>query len=211
MGQEFQRLAEKNAELQQQLAKSRSTATKAARQPRSSGQLDWEAEKRRILAALEADVDGDDQAQREERLRMQEVVDATDEAIAAKDREIRELSERLEAGNRNAAASAPARSPSSKRWPGMPACGRNGRSCNNCRTQWQEKIRQAEVELALERANLARQRAELEGHVPAAGDAALSPPAATDPEPAAKSSTPSRWMARLGLTDADREPVRNKD
>ena len=141
---------------------------------------------------------------------MQEVVDATDEAIAAKDREIRELSERLEAGNRNAAAGAG--TVSIEQAMARDAGVREEREkLQRLQTQWQEKIRQAEVELALERANLARQRAELEGHVPAAGDAALSPPAATDPEPAAKSSTPSRWMARLGLTDADREPVRNKD
>ncbi len=209
--QELHRLEEKNAELQQQLAKARSTAAKLGQQSRPPGRLDWEAEKRRILAALEADVDGDDQAQRDERLKMKQVVETTDELIAAKDREIRELNERLEAESRHAAASVSGTVSVEQRMANDAALREEREKLKLLQVQWQEKIRQAEVELALERANIARQRAELEGHVPAAEDAAPTPPtppAVTDTEQEGKPSTHGRWMARLGLTDADREPAR---
>ena len=97
----------KNAELQQQVARARSTAAKLAQQARKPGWLDWEAEKLRILAALEADDDQDDEAQQTERLGIVEVLRITDEVIAAKDREIQQLKKRLEEQSRDGAASAP--------------------------------------------------------------------------------------------------------
>ena len=96
----------KNAELQQQVARARSTAAKLAQQARKPGWLDWEAEKLRILAALEADGNQDDEAQQSERLGIVEVLRITDEVIAAKDREIQQLKKRLEEQSRDGAASA---------------------------------------------------------------------------------------------------------
>ena len=97
----------KNAELQQQVARARSTAAKLAQQARKPGWLDWEAEKLRILAALEADDDQDDEAQQSERLGIVEVLRITDEVIAAKDGEIQRLKKCLEEQTRDGAASAP--------------------------------------------------------------------------------------------------------
>ena len=96
----------KNAELQQQVARARSTAAKLAQQARKPGWLDWEAEKLRILAALEADGNQDDEAQQSERLGIVEVLRITDEVIAAKDGEIQQLKKRLEEQSRDGAASA---------------------------------------------------------------------------------------------------------
>jgi hypothetical protein len=202
--QELGRLEEKNAQLQQEVANSRSTATKPVGQPRQPGRLDWEAEKRRILAALEADVDGDDQVPRDVRLKMAEVVRTTDEVIAAKDRAIRELNERLEEQSVDA-AKAPGVLSVEREMAEDAALREEREKLRQAQLQWQEKTRQAEVELALERAKIARQRAELEGHGHAAEDVAPPPPATDQP---AEPSTHRRWMARLGLSDADREPAR---
>ncbi len=77
--------------------------------------------------------------------------------------------------------------------------------------QWRDKVRQAEVELALERAKIARQRAELEEQIRARGGrrAGGAAAAATDMDRLAERSAGGRWLARLGLTDADREPARH--
>ena len=212
--EELRRLEQRNAELEQQLATSRATATAGRLNSppgRSAGHLDWEAEKRRILAVLEADTDGDDQARRDERLRMQDVVKATDEAMVAKDRQIREISERLEEGRRNTAASAAAAVPVEQAMAYDAALRDEREKLQLLQTQWQEKIRQAEVQLALERATIARQRADMGGQTPAAGEEtpeSPTPSPATESEPPAKASNRGRWLARLGLTDADREPAR---
>ena len=161
MEQEFHRLEDTNAELQQQLAKTRSTAGKLGLQARSLGHLDWEAEKRRILAALEADVDGDDAAQGHERLKMQQVVETTGKIIAAKDREIHELRERLEAESRDAVAGASGTVSVEQMTANGAALREEQEKLKLLQAPWQEKIRQAEVELALERARIARQQAEL--------------------------------------------------
>jgi FtsZ-binding cell division protein ZapB len=198
--QELQRLEEKNAQLQQELAKSRTTTTDLARQPRQPGRLDWEAEKRRILAALEAEGDGDELA---------EVVQTTGEVIAAKDRTIGELNARLEEQSGHAAVMAPAALPAEQTMAKDAALREERERLKLLQAQWQEKIRQAEVELALERAKIARQRADLEGHAPTAADGAAESPRASDTDQPAKPATRRRWMARLGLTDADREPTRH--
>ena len=207
--EELCQLEEKNAQLQQELAKSRSTAATIVPQPRQPGRLDWEAEKRRILAALEADVDGDDQAQRNARLKLEEVVRTTDEVIAAKDRAIRELNERLEE-QRVDAAKAPGVVSVEREMAEDAALREEREKLRQSQLQWQEKTRQAEVELALERAKLARQRAELEGRGHMAEDAAPETSSATATDPPAEPSTHRRWMARLGLSDADREPARHR-
>ena len=65
--------------------------------------------------------------------------------------------------------------------------------------EWQEKLRRAEIEISLERAQLARERAQME-------DKQANPP---QPKPTSGSTVAgepnkaprSRWMARLGLLD----------
>jgi hypothetical protein len=207
--QELHRLEEKNAQLLQELAKSRSTAAKLVQQPRQPGRLDWEAEKRRILAALEAEGDGDDRAQREERLKIEEVIRTTDEVIAAKDREIRELNALLEEQSGNATAVTPAEASVEQTMANEGALREEREKLKQLQAQWQEKIRQAEVELALERAKMARQRAELGGHAQTTEDVTPETPGTPVAKPKAEPSTQRRWMARLGLTEADREPARH--
>ena len=67
----------------------------------SSGVLNWEAEKQRILAALEADFEEENEEDREEKLKIQDVIRKTDRVVAEKDREIGELRELLESQTNN--------------------------------------------------------------------------------------------------------------
>ena len=70
--------------------------------------------------------------------------------------------------------------------------------------EWREKLRQAEIELSVERASLARQRAELEDRIrPAPGDLPQAPGTATATDDAPP-PTRGHWLAKMGLSEADR-------
>ncbi len=195
-----------NAELQDQVARSRSTASKVAQHSAPPGRLDWEAEKRRILLALENDFDANNETQQHERLKIADVLRTTDEAIASRDREIQALKAELEACRGGVGAHAV--SAATEQTVGDDPLVREERErLKRLQEQWSEKVREAEVELAVERAKLARQRVELEEQI-RAGSEKASTPADVDSSPNAATAYRGRWLARLGLTDADREPRR---
>lgn len=205
--EELRQARNKNAELQQELCKSRSAA-KLIEQAQPPGWFDWEAEKRRILAALETDVDPNDKSQRADRSKIAEMLRTTDEVVAAKNREIQELKQQLEGPACDCAA-------------GISDVAAINRALNNdavvreererlkrMQEEWGEKLRQAEVELSLERAKIARQRADMEQQ----GRANTNPPAEpcqTAADGQTERAAGGRWMARFGLSDADREPRRH--
>jgi hypothetical protein len=199
----------KNGELQQQLAKARSTAAKTSQQGPKTGRLDWESEKKRILEALEADGAAADEAQETERLGIVEVLRTTDEVIAAKDREIRELKRRLEEAAGRIAANVPDATPVEQILNKDAIVQEERRRLEQLQQECRNKLRQAEVELAVERAKMARQRAEIEEHRHAAETPPMLP-AAQDGDDSADRSSRRRWMARLGLTAADIEPNRHQ-
>ncbi len=213
--QELRRLEEElrssinnNAELQQELAKTRSTAATLAQQTRQPGQLDWEAEKQRILAALEADFNDDDKARRPNRLKIGDVLRTTDEVVAAKDRDIQALKQRLEDQCRNGAAEVSDGVSVDQALNNDAKVREERERLKRLQEEWREKLRQAEVELALERAKIARQRAELEERR-MARNASPEPPGATNMDGQAEQTIHGRWLAQLGLTAADREPRRH--
>lgn len=200
----------RNAELQEQVARARTTTAKLAHQARKPGWLDWEAEKLRMLAALESDDDQHDEAQQTERLGIVEVLRITDEVIAAKDQEIEQLKARLEEQGRDGPAITRDSASTAQIVDNDALIQQERGRLQQLQEEWQEKLRQAEVELSLERAKLARQRAELDERIRAAEAASPKRPDAsnTDRQPQTESSGHGRWLARMGLTAADREPDR---
>ena len=142
-----------------------------------------------------------------------EVLRITDEVIAAKDHEIQQLKTRLEEQSRDGAASANALdAASTDQMLNNDAVIREERGrLQRLQEEWQEKLRKAEVELSLERAKIARQRAELEEQARAVEVASPERPSTTDTDrqQQAEPSGRGRWLARLGLTAADREPKRH--
>jgi len=200
---DLRNLKREQAELQRQLAQARSiTNNLPVREPIRGGNLDWEAEKRRILAALESDFDQSDPAQRAERLKIEDVLQATERAIAENNRETRDLRRRLQQQDRGANAEAERSAAIDQAIDDEAAIQKERERLVQLQEQWREKLSQAEVELSLERAKLARQRAELEqrGHSPETNEAAAAEQV--------DRPTRGRWLARLGLTEADR--VRRK-
>ncbi|MBU4397743.1 MAG: hypothetical protein KKE86_00265, partial [Planctomycetes bacterium] len=150
-------LKAKHAELQRQLAQARSnTANRADGEPTRNGILDWEAEKRRILDALETDFDQSDRQQRVERLKIEDVLQTTGKVIAEKDREIEELRRRLEEQDGDAKIETERSAAIDRVIDGDAVIRRERERLEQLQEQWREKLRQAEVELSVERAKLAR-------------------------------------------------------
>ena len=76
-------------------------------------------------------------------------------------------------------------------------------SLKRLQAEWEEKLRQAEIDISVERAKLARQRAEVEERLRSLeekGGATQSEPSdSAEPQKPAR----GRWLSRLGLKDSD--------
>jgi hypothetical protein len=207
---DLRELKASNATLQDQVSKARATASTLAKQSRAEHtSLDWETEKVRILAALESELDENDSEQRAERLKIEDVLRSTEKAIAEKDKEIQELKQRLEesasVSNLMQAAAAV-----EEVLQNDTAVQEEREKLRQLEAQWQNKLSQAEIEISLERAKLARERAELDERLRVMGLDASKTPGAPNAADAAGQPTRGRWMSRLGLTDADRERGRHR-
>lgn len=191
---EVRELKRANAELEDKLKARGNSPTTAA-----TGSLDWEAQKERLLASLEADDDDDEEAV-EQRASVEGTIRITDQIVAQKDQELTELKRLLE---EQAGAAATMNSDAAEE-----LLNRDEVICQEreklvqVQAEWREKIGQAEIEISVERAKIARERVELDEKIrqleadqerrAASGDAA-------DPD----KPTRGRWLARLGLKDLD--------
>jgi hypothetical protein len=206
LAEEIDALKADNAELQARLEKADTTGSAAAPGRAAGGRLDWEAEKKRILASLESDFDQHDAEQTGQRLKIEDVLHKTEQVIAEKDRQIDELKRQLEARGSAAATAISAAAAADRQAVDSDALVQEERQrLQQLQEECRAKLRQAEVEISLERAKLARQRAELDEQRNAAA-AGGTPPAATPDRTERPAS--GRWLARLGLSENDREPRR---
>ena len=194
------------AELEKQLAEApRSSAPAAV--AAGGEKLDWEAQKRRMLAALEADADDadEDEERQAERLKIQEVIAQTEAALAAKDAEIEELRQLLEAqsgsiGNMAVGAAAFADILSKDE-----VVQTERERLQQLQQEWEEKLREAEIDLSVQRAKIARERAEIEERQRMLEEQKARHVEAADAGDGNKTGKPprGRWLARLGLKEEE--------
>lgn len=199
--EELRELKALNEELQEQLARSRQSNGGTASQI-SSSVLNWEAEKQRILAALESDYDEENQEDREEKIKIEEVIHRTDRILAEKNREIGELRELLKSQTNNIGSMAV----------GAAALGaildkdmiiqEERNNLARLQEEWRDKLRQAEIENSLERAKIARERSQLEERLRALQKQGVDLTAASEEKEPSK-PTRGRWLAQLGLKKSE--------
>jgi hypothetical protein len=166
--------------------------------------LDWEAQKQRLLATLEADADDEDEEdeeRRSERLNIREVIDHTEAVLMAKDREIDDLRQLLSAQSSNLGDVAVGATAFAEMLSADEIVRSERERLQQLQLEWEEKLRQAEIELSVQRAKIARERAEIEERQRLLDDHRRdrSPNEAGDT--AKNKPQRGRWLARLGLKD----------
>lgn len=198
---DLRELKSQNEELRRQLAQAHAQHPSAGIKP--GGGMNWEAEKNRILAALEAEMPNMNSARKAERVRIEDVLRATENMTAEKDQEIAELRQRLENARLEASEAVQRRSLIDKAIDADAAIAQERERLRQLQEHWRDELRKAEVELSVERAKIARQRIEMEEKLRAMESA--SPKSSN--EESADSPSRGRWLARLGLTESDRDPT----
>ncbi len=197
--EEVRELKRTNAELENKLKHRGGGGSPAAAV--GGGGLNWEAQKQKLLASLEADTDDDEDA-REERASIEGTIQITDRVVAQKDREIEALREQLEqlsggGGTRSAAINELLDSDEIIR--------QEREKLVALQQEWRQKIGEAEIEISVQRAKLARERAELDEKLRVLQLDQDSRPSGAAGEDTVEMAKPARgkWLARLGLKDLD--------
>lgn len=191
-------------ELEEQLAqRPKAVAPVAAA---TGGPLDWAQQKAKMLASLETDMGGADEKTVNDRLTVEGAVRITDEVVAEKEREIQQLNQQLEElrAERVSRAGQDREAVALLDHDSLIASERE--RLRKLQESAIEKQRAAEVEFAVERAKLARQRVEMEDRMHAMqSDLSHRQACAGSREENSASAKPARgrWLARLGLKDGD--------
>lgn len=166
---------------------------------------DWQAQKARLLAQLEGE--SDDEAntpgRKAERLRIEAAIESTDKAVAAKERRIAELTTQLEELTSKVQDTpepvdleAQRREQEAEILDADEVIQKERTRLTELQEEWAGKVRAAELELSVERAKLARERASMEATIAAA--------ARNEGESSSDGSQPRRrWLAALGLGESD--------
>jgi chromosome segregation ATPase len=178
-----------NHELRGQLATAQASAGAAP----SSGGSDWASQRARLMAMLEdEECEGvADAARKKERATIESTIEATDRALAEKERELAEVrasggavsGEQEEHRARHAAIDADE------------AIAAEREKLAKLQAEWEEKLRAAELEVSLERAKLAREQAALKEKMFEFQKADPQGILAND----ADGKPRRRWLAALGL------------
>lgn len=192
--EDVRELKTKNAELESRLGAARKSAAGCD----DGNGMDWESQKRRLLASLEDESGEVDDAREEERVSIKDTIEMTDAVVAEKDGVIADLRAQLEA---QAAAlqveAAPAIDPIEPLIDADEVISRHRERSAQLEKELEEKLREAELELSVERAKLARDKAEVEEW--RLEMEAFKRTRAAD-EPATPAGAPRRrWLSKLGL------------
>jgi hypothetical protein len=200
--EDLRELKARNAGLQEQLAQAPASRPAAGGAVRSDV-LDWEVEKRRILDVLEADADRHDPRVADERLRIENVIRKTDQLLAEKDREIEELQNILKQQSGSLGTMAVGAAAVGELLNKDTIIREEREHLKRLQEEWHAKVRQAEIDVSLERAKIARQQTEIAEKLRELELRTAKPEAQTEALSPTGRPTRGRWLARLGLKDLD--------
>jgi chromosome segregation ATPase len=150
----------KCGKLEAQLA---AASTCSASSALDTGGNDWESQKRRLLASLEEGADGHESPiEKQQRITIEGTIEMTDAVVAEKDRQIAELQAQLVAGGTSALAETEQSRQINELVDADEVIAEHRKRHRELELELEEKLRAAELELSIERAKMARQKAELE-------------------------------------------------
>jgi chromosome segregation ATPase len=197
---DVRQLKQENAQLRDKLQAASNSSPAAA--PAGAGG-DWAAQRARLMAMLEeeehdGDVSGD---RKKERASIESTISMTDAAVAAKEREIAELREKLNSGP------APDEQDRARQelLDADEVIAAERMRIAELEAEWEQKVRAAELEISVERAKLAREQAALKERTL---ELELGLPQAIAENGDAKPRR--RWLSALGLGEEGEEGKKKK-
>jgi chromosome segregation ATPase len=195
--EDVRELKRKNGKLEAQAAGAKQHSVVAA----DSDGMDWESQKRRLLASLAGNGDDeDDPVVEKERASIESTIEITDAVVAEKDQLIAELKAQLAtAGDgKTAAARSEREAETNKLLDADAVIVEHRQKTAQLEQEMEGKLRSAELELSVERAKIARQRAELEQLRSELESQRQSQD--THDGPSSPGTPKRRWLSKLGLT-----------
>ncbi len=215
--QDVRDLKTKNQTLQQQAQRPEPTPTPApANAANWSKGMDWETQKKLLMAQLEQDSEQATPEQAAERLRIEEVIRATDKLIAEKDKaiaemqtEVIELRRLLENQSDNIGQYAVGASAIAGMLDTDELITLERENLKSLQENLREQLRKAEVDISLERAKVARDRLELEDRIAKFEEErtqiaqASSNGGSAPGDKNAKKNAGSKWFNRMGLGNGE--------
>lgn len=169
-----------------------------------NGNLDWESQKRRLMEALTREDEGAWNAG--ERMKVEDAIRLTEEALAAKDQQLAELRICLADGGEPSTDGTIRGASIAAAVDADEIVQQERENLRKMQDEWREKLRQAEVDLSLERARIARERATIEEKLRTLEDEnsrRAADSAGGESTSAANKKPRGRWLTRLGLKDQD--------
>ena len=204
---DVRQLKQENAQLRDQLAKAKPASAAGAATP--GGSNDWAAQRARLMAMLDQE-EGDgplDAARKKERASIENAIETTDRVIADKEREIAELRAAHESQDRNDTAENAARGVEQVLNADELIAAERQRLAA-LQAEWEDKLRAAELEFAVERAKLAREQSALKERL---FDLQKIESQAGPAADAVDHKLPRRrWLSALGLGEDGEEPTKPK-
>jgi chromosome segregation ATPase len=202
--QDVRELKTKNAELTEQLSKR--PATIASSIGSGAGGSDWESMKKRLLADLDSDFDEANAGQKADKLTVQGAIKITDDVVAEKEREIQELRQMLDNQAQQVGEVAVGAAAVAQMLDSDELIRQEREALKRLQDNLREQLKAAEVDISVERARLARERAEVDEKIRGLEAEKANMPAGGDSS-GDKSKKPGgrKWLARLGLGEGKEE------
>jgi len=171
--------------------------------PVISSDLDWETQKKEMLARLEASGDETGEEQVTNRQRSNDIIKKTDQLLTDKQREIDELKQLLEEQSSNIGDVAVGAAAIAGILEDDELIMQERENLAAMQDEWRQKLRIAEVDISMERAKLARGRADLEDRIQDLERQLAQSGSGENTKGKSSSANRGRWLERLGLKSDD--------
>lgn len=199
---EIQDLLEQNSDLASQLAKQQVSSSGHTPHVNFDQSLSWEERKKLILRQLENESadspneDGSDVAS-QNRMEIQQILNTTQSEIEKRDRQIAELQSIIEQQSDTRQGVAIGAAAFAQAFDNDELIQLERQKLKEIQCEWEEKLRQAEIDLSMERAKLARERSQLEADLSAKPEVQPTGEYLVQPQK-------RKWLEHLGLKDDNR-------
>jgi len=196
-------LRSQNSDLASQIAKHQLNAT-AARPHECLNQesLTWEERKQLIMQQLDADADAEQDQETAvlKNLEIEDIINSTQKEIERRDREIGELHSIIEQQSSAREGMAIGAAAIAQMLDADELINQERQKLKDIQREWEDKLRQAEIDLSMERAKLARERTQLETELEQARKSPPSPFVEIEGQTKAQART-RKWLEHLGLKE----------